>query len=103
MQMAETAQRLDWDGWIRGIFGALISGGAGAIAAGTAVSYADPTHDLSVFKVMYITFLVSGAVSLAKFLQITPVPNKVTTEVKQVTTLTQTTQTQVQGADTTKP
>lgn len=74
MQMLTTAGSLDWGGWVRGVIGALISGGAGAISAGAATQFADPAHDISVFKVMWITFLVSGVVSLAKFLQITPVP-----------------------------
>lgn len=74
MQMITTAGRLDWSGWLRGVFGALISGGAGSIATGVGVTLSDPGHDVNLIKVMGITFLVSGIVSLAKFLQITPVP-----------------------------
>lgn len=76
MRMIKTATTLDWNGWIRGIFGALISGGAGSVAAGFAVNMSDPAHDISVLKVMGLTFLFSGIVSLAKFLQITPVPEE---------------------------
>jgi hypothetical protein len=68
------ATRLDWSGWIRGIIGALISGGAGSIASGFGAKIADPGHDINVFKLMAITFAISGVVSLAKFLQTEPVP-----------------------------
>lgn len=74
MQMLTTATKLDWSGWLRGVFGALISGGAGSIASGVGVTLSDPGHDVNLIKVMGITFLVSGIVSLAKFLQSSPVP-----------------------------
>jgi hypothetical protein len=77
MQMITTASKLDWDGWMRGVIGALVSGGAGSIASGFAVNFADPAHDVSVLKVMGITFLISGVVSMAKFLQVTPVPSPI--------------------------
>jgi hypothetical protein len=67
-------QRLDWGGWVRGFVGALVSGGAGAVASGFGASLADPGHDINIFKVMGFTFLISGVVSLAKYLQVTPVP-----------------------------
>jgi len=70
-----TATRLDWSGWFRGIVGALVSGGAGSVSAGFAAMKLDKGHDLNVFALMGITFLFSGVVSLAKFLQTTPVPN----------------------------
>ena len=95
MQMFITAAKLDWDGWLRGVIGALISGGAGSIASGFAVTIADPAHDVSILKVIAFTFLISGVVSMAKFLQTTPVPNVVTVEVKNTTTLTQTQTTQM--------
>jgi hypothetical protein len=69
-------QRLDWSGWLRGIIGAIISGGAGSITAGGAVTFADPSHDISIFKVMWITFLGSGIISLAKYLQTQPIPGQ---------------------------
>jgi hypothetical protein len=67
-------QRLDWGGWVRGFIGAIISGGAGAVASGFGASMADPAHDINIFKVMGFTFIISGVVSLAKFLQTSPVP-----------------------------
>jgi hypothetical protein len=74
MQMLTTASKLDFQGWVRGVLGAFISGGAGSISAGFAANIADPAHDISIFKVMWITFLFSGIISLAKFLQTSPVP-----------------------------
>lgn len=77
MQMLTTANKLDWSGWIRGVIGALISGGAASIGSGFAANIADPAHDINIFKVMWITFLLSGVISMAKFLQTTPVPIEV--------------------------
>lgn len=80
MKVLVTASSLDWSGWLAGVVGAFISGGASAIAAGTAVTLADPSHDIMgipLLKVIAITFVVSGVVSLMKFLQIHPVPNTI--------------------------
>lgn len=68
-------QRFDWTDWMRGVFGALISGGAGSVASGFAANLADPAHDINIFRVMWMTFIVSGVVSLAKYLQTSPVPD----------------------------
>ena len=78
MNAITVASRLAWGEWIRGIFGALISGGASAIATGTGVSVFDPSHDIvgiTLVKVMAGSFLFSGLISLAKFLQTHPVPD----------------------------
>ncbi len=75
MNALAVASKLDWSGWVRGVVGALISGGAGAVAAGFGAQMADPAHDISIFKVMGFTFIISGVVSLAKYLQTTPVPS----------------------------
>lgn len=74
MQMLSTATKLDWGGWLRGVIGALVSGGAGAVSAGFAVNMLDKAHDINLFKAMALTFAGSGIVSLAKYLQITPTP-----------------------------
>src|ERR1039457_2324125 len=101
MQMLTTASKLDWAGWLLGIFGACISGGAGAIGGGFGAVIVDPSHDFTpgqggtyhLLMLMGVAFLFSGIISLAKYLQTHPVPDIVTTEVKQTTTLTQTTET----------
>jgi hypothetical protein len=74
MQMLTTITRLDWSGWVRGLIGALVSGGAGSVASGFGARIADPAHDINIFKVMAITFAFSSVISLMKFLQLTPVP-----------------------------
>jgi hypothetical protein len=74
MQMMTTASRLDWQGWVRGVVGAFISGGAAAISSGFAASLLDKGHDLNILELMGTTFLISGIVSLTKFLQTEPVP-----------------------------
>jgi hypothetical protein len=75
------ASRLAWGEWIRGIFGALISGGAGAVGGGTGTSLVDPDHfntqhPMLLLKVMGVTFLISGVTSLLKFLQTHPLPDE---------------------------
>lgn len=82
MQMLVTASRLDWTGWILGIIGALVSGGAGAVGGGFGAVIADPSHDFTpgmggtkhLLVLMGTAFVVSGIISLAKFLQTHPVP-----------------------------
>jgi hypothetical protein len=74
LAVVTAVQRLDWAGWVRGFVGAIVSGGAGAVASGFGASMADPAHDINIFKVMGFTFIISGVVSLAKYLQTAPVP-----------------------------
>ena len=74
MQMLSTATNLNWSGWLRGLIGSAVSGGAGAVSSGFAATILDPSHDLNVFKLMGFTFLFSAVISLAKFLQTAPVP-----------------------------
>ncbi len=76
MQALTVAGKLDWTGWLRGIVGAFISGGAGAIGAGVAAMHLDTMHDLNVIHLMAWTFVVSGLISLAKFLQTSPTPSE---------------------------
>lgn len=78
----QTAQSLDWKGWLRGSIGAFISGGAGTVGAFVGVSFADgqdPDHFIArghhMLEVMAITFLTSAIISLAKFLQTNPMPD----------------------------
>jgi hypothetical protein len=81
LTMLATGKRLDWSGWGLGIMGAIISGGSGAIASGFGTMIVDPDH-FNVFQggfkhmayVMIVVFIFSAVVSLAKFLQISPVP-----------------------------
>jgi hypothetical protein len=78
MKFLNTVARLDWSGWGRGLLGAFVSGGAGAIGAASGVTAMDPSHDLAgwrLFGVMGIAFLSSGIISLAKYLQTHPVPD----------------------------
>ena len=76
-----TAAKLDWSGWIRGIVGAIVSGGAGAVSSGLSVNIIDPEHfgitsGLShLLAVVTTTFCVSALISLAKWLQTHPVPD----------------------------
>lgn len=76
MQMLKVAGKLDWGGWIRGVIGAVISGGAASIASGISVTALDKSHDINTLEVMGLTFLVSGVVSLAKYLEQHPLPEE---------------------------
>jgi hypothetical protein len=81
MQALSTATSLDWGGWFRGLIGAFVSGGAGAIGGATGATMLDPkvfnlNDGLGItLKLMGVAFLISGIVSLAKYLQTAPVPN----------------------------
>lgn len=80
MKILSTMSTLAWGEWIRGILGAFISGGAAGIGAATAVTAFDPSHDIvgiALLKVTGLTFVISGVVSLAKYLQNHPVPDAV--------------------------
>lgn len=78
MSILLAATKLDWSGWARGLVGAFISGGAGAIGASIGVTTLDPSHDIAgtrLLGVIGIAFLTSGIVSLGKYLQQHPVPD----------------------------
>lgn len=80
MQMLSVASKLNWSGWLLGILGAVISGGAGAVGASIGTIVVDPAHFnlsgglLDVLKVAGTAFVISGIISLAKYLQTQPVP-----------------------------
>lgn len=80
MQALTVMGRLDWSGWWRGLIGAFVSGGAGAIGGATGGIMLDPAKfNLDVglgmtFKLMGVAFIISAVVSLAKFLQLHPTP-----------------------------
>jgi len=78
MQIVKAAATVDITTWIRGVVGAFISGGAASIASGSAASYLDKGHDINIPALMGLTFLISGIISLAKFLEITPLPGVTT-------------------------
>ena len=81
----KTAQRLDWGAWVMGIWGAAVSGGAGAVSAGFGTMVMDPkdfnlgaggSHHL--FELMGICFGFSAFISLMKYLQTHPAPDPLT-------------------------
>ena len=78
--MLTTASRIDWGDWFRGIIGALISGGAGAVGAMFGTTTIDPKtfniqHPIKLLEAMGISFMISGIISLMKYLQTHPVPD----------------------------
>lgn len=111
MQMFKTAKRLDWPGWLLGVFGALISGGASAIAGGFGAIVIDPSHDFTpgmggthhLLELMGVAFMFSGMISLAKFLQTHPVPDIITVETTQTTTVSQKTEVKTTPSEATPP
>jgi hypothetical protein len=89
MKLLNTMSALDIDGWLRGIIGGFISGGASAVT-GSIVLPALDAKDFNVYtSKFYIAigalFLANGIVSVTKFLSSQPLPL-----MKQVTTTTET-------------
>ena len=91
MIMFATAASLDLKGWLRGLLGAGISGGAGAVTAGFVVSGVDSEHfgvySWHFYQLIATVFCASFIVSVAKFLMTQPLP-----AVKTVEKITETTQ-----------
>jgi hypothetical protein len=89
MQLLDTASKLDISGWLRGLVGAGISGGASAIAGGLVVTGMDPEHysfQAAKFWVLVgALFMANAIVSMAKFLQTTPLPVEKTVTVTKET------------------
>jgi len=90
MSIATAVTTMDWRGWLRGLIGAAISGGASAIATGLVVPVMDPDHWSfqagKLYGLVATVFCVSAVVSIAKFLQASPLPGEKTTEMLRVTT-----------------
>jgi hypothetical protein len=81
--MLATSKRLDWDGWLLGGMGAIISGGAGAVGSGFGSMIVDPEHFnilqggfRHLLVLMGVVFAFSAIISLMKYLQNKPVPDK---------------------------
>lgn len=80
MKMLTVAGGLDWGGWLRGVIGSIISGGAAAAGGSLGTIVVDPMHFnlngglADVLKVAGVAFTISALVSLAKFLQTNPIP-----------------------------
>ena len=90
MKLLAVAGSLDLNTWIRGLLSAGISGGASAITGGIVVSGMDPSHynfQAGKFYILIGTlFAANAVVSMAKFLQSSPLPT-----LKTITTTVQTT------------
>ena len=87
--MLTNMTNLDFDGWLRGLFSAGISGGASAIVGGFTVSGMDP-HDYNFSNAKFYIlvgalFATNAIVSMAKFLAASPLPG-----IKEITTTKQT-------------
>ncbi len=89
MNLLTTATALDFEGWLRGLFSAGISGGASAIVGGITVSGMD-SKDYNFYTPKFYVligalFLANAIVSMSKFLSAQPLPG-----LKQVETTVQT-------------
>lgn len=81
LKMLTVASKLDWKGWLLGIWSSAISAAAGAIAAGLGPMITDPT-DFNLGTGLHHTLFsvgigaaVTGIVSIAKYLQMHPTPD----------------------------
>ncbi len=78
--------------WFRGLVAAFIGGGAGAVASGfIAISQTPSEYNLrdglhNLLVMILGTFLVSGIISTAAYLQRSPVPELEVTQTESVTT-----------------
>lgn len=60
--------------WLKGVIGAFVSGGAGAVGAFVGVETVLDVGVVQTLQVMGVTALFSALVSMAKYLQTNPVP-----------------------------
>jgi hypothetical protein len=80
MKIFDVASNLDVAGWLRGLFGAGISGGSAAISSSFGVTLIDPAHwnlqngKGKLLSLMGITFTINAVVSMSKFLSAQPLP-----------------------------
>lgn len=85
MNMIAAASDLDLKGWLRGLIGAGVSGGAAAVGSSTLVTGLAPQtfnfYDKKIYILIGGMFILSGITSIAKFLAQHPIP-----DVKTVTT-----------------
>lgn len=101
MTLFQKASGYNWDEWCMGIFRSITGGGANGVLSGLLSMGIDPQHFNLVpghglgheLSMMVGSFVLSSIVGMLVFLKTHEGPDKITTEVKQTTTLTQTTQT----------
>jgi hypothetical protein len=86
MDMMAAASNLDLRGWLRGLIGAGIAGGAAAVGSSTLVTGLAPDtfnfYDRKIYILIAGMFILSGITSIAKFLAGHPLPD----DIKTVTT-----------------
>ena len=89
MSLLSTAGNLDFDTWIRGLLSAGISGGASAVSSGFGSVVLDPKdfnpQTGKLYELMVVTFAFSAFISIAKFLQMNPLPTKTVVTTVQTT------------------
>ena len=91
MGIVAAASNLDYNGWLRGLFGAGISSAGGAISAGFGPAIVDPNdfnmaHPAMMIKTALIGGAVAAIISMSKFLQAQPLPSIKESIVRQVVT-----------------
>jgi len=97
--------KLDIEDWLRGLVGAFIGGGAGAISSGTYLMIQDPDHfNIHAFgkliALMGGMFIFNGIIGAALFLHQKPMPGyKATTTTTTATTLKGPTSTTITTVD----
>ncbi len=75
---------LDFSDWLYGLWSAFISGGAGAVVSGFAITLNDPEHfnleSHRFYSVVATAFIASGVLSGMNFLRTKPAPERRTVE-----------------------
>ena len=99
MKMLDVASDLDTKSWLRGIWSAAVSGGTSAVTGGAIMAGTDPTHynfqTSNFWKLTGTLFAASAMMSVAKFLQLHPLP-----DLKTIKTTVQVTEQGVQAPKT---
>jgi len=74
-------RRYAWDDWLLGLWRSLVSGGAGAVVSSVQVSIKDPKdwgfHSWNTLELIASTFLITGIIHMAVFLQTHPAPEPI--------------------------
>lgn len=99
-----TASKLNWSGWLLGIWTSAISAAAGAVSAGLGPMITDP-KDFNLGDGLHHTLvsvgigaLITGVVSICKFLQMHPAPDQLQAALEAAATSAQQTKDAVETA-----
>ena len=84
---------LDWGNWLRGLWAAVVGGGANAVVAGMGLNFVDPNHfnahPSDFYKMVGALFALNGTLSFFMYLKQNPLPTSVSKTTVTVETVQQ--------------